>query len=391
MIDFDFVSPTKIYFGKGKENQIGEICSSFQYKKIIIVIGMGSVKSSGLLSKVEAALKEKDIEFRLFEGIRPNPTIEKCRELINICKSFKPDALLAIGGGSVIDVTKNAACGYFYDGDSFDFNLHKASPTKALPIGVILTISAAGSELSGSCVIQDDNTKIKNGFFSNVIRPVFVIENPELTYGVSQKQTAYGIVDIMMHTMERFFSESTTDNEPADEFALGLLKSVIKAGKVAFLNAKDYDSRGVLMLMSSLSHNGLTNIGKNMVMPVHQLEHALSGAYPSVAHGEGLALIWPKWAKYYSTIDTSKFAKFARGLFEIEEKDDLKCALKGIEEIQKIYDFLGMPKKFADLGFSNIDTLELARLCTWNDTRPAPNYKKSLNCKEVKQIYDMCI
>ena len=391
MIDFDFISPTKIFFGKEKEKQIGKICKDFGYKSVIIVCGMGSARKSGLLNVVESSLQGNAVKYSIFEGIRPNPTIDKCRELIAIAKQEKPDALLAIGGGSVIDVAKNAACGYFYDGDSFDFNLHKSIPEKALPIGVILTISAAGSELSGSCVIQDDETKIKNGFFSNVVRPMFVIENPELTYEVSQKQTAYGIVDIMMHTMERFFSESTSENEPSDEFAIGLLKTVIKAGKIAFLNAKDYHSRGVLMLMSSLSHNGLTNIGKKMIMPVHQLEHALSGAYPSVAHGKGLALLWPKWARYYANIDTKKFAKFARELFNIDEDSDLECALRGIDEIQKIYDFLNMPRKFSDLGISDIDTLELAKLCTWNDTRPVPHHLKSLGCKEVKEIYDMCI
>ena len=391
MIDFEFVSPTKIYFGKEKEMQIGSICRDFNYKKAVIVIGMGSVKRSGLLDKIEQSLNESEVEYVVFEGVRPNPTINMCYELIGLAKQFKPDVLLAVGGGSVADVAKNAACGYYYDGDSFDFNLHKVVPKKALPVGVVLTISAAGSELSGSCVVQNDETKIKNGFFSNLIRPVFVIENPELSYGVSRKQTAYGIVDIMMHTMERFFSESKTDNEPADEFAIGLLKSVIKAGKVAYLNPNDYDSRGVLMLMSSLSHNGLTNIGKTMIMPVHQLEHALSGAYPDVAHGEGLALLWPKWAKYYAEIDTKKFARFARELFGIDEKDDLKCAYKGIEEIQKIYDFLDMPRKYSDLGIDNVDTYELAKLCTWNDTRPLPHHVKSLDCSEVKKIYDMCI
>lgn len=391
MIDFDFVSPTKIYFGKEKEKQIGQICYDFSYKKVLIVIGMGSVKRSGLLQLIEDSLKNKAIDFKVFEGVRPNPTIDTCESLIKLTKAYKPDMLLAVGGGSVIDVAKNAACGYYYDDDSFDFNLHKVTPKKALPIGVILTISAAGSELSGSCVVQNDSLKLKNGFFSNLIRPVFVIENPELSYGVSKKQTAYGIVDIMMHTMERFFSESTTENEPADELAIGLLRSVIKAARVAYVNPTDYDSRAVLMLMSSLSHNGLTNIGKTMVMPVHQLEHALSGAYPDVAHGEGLALLWPKWARYYAGIDTEKHAKFARELFNVDEKDDYKCALKGIEEIEKLYDFLNMPKKFKDLGINNIDTSELARLCTWDDTRPLPNYKKSLNCAEVKEIYDMCI
>lgn len=390
MIDFNFVSPTKIYFGKEKETEIGNICRDFGYKRIVIVIGQGSVKKSGLLAKVQYFLEKENVKYLVFEGIRPNPTIDKCHELITIVKEYNPDMILAVGGGSVIDVSKNVACGYYYDGDSFDFNLHKVSPKKALPVGVILTISAAGSELSGSCVIQNDEVKIKNGFFSDLIRPVFVIENPELSYGVSKAQTAYGIVDIMMHTMERYFCKSS-DNEPADGFAEVLLKSVIKAGKTAYLNPTDYEARAVLMLMSSISHNGLTNIGKAMVMPVHQLEHALSGAYPDVAHGAGLALLWPCWARYYATIDTAKFAKFAKNVFDINVENELECALKGIEEIEKLYAFLDMPKKFKDLGIEDIDTYKLAKLCTLDDTRPLPNYKKNLNSDEVKKIYDMCL
>ena len=390
MIDFDFVSPTKIYFGKGKEQKIGEIISSYSFKRVGIVIGQGHVKKSGLLDAVKEKLLENHIEFVVFEGIRPNPTRQECKELIKVIKDFKVDLLLAIGGGSVIDAAKNAACGYYYEGDSFDFNLHKVKPEKALPIGVILTIAAAGSELSQSCVIQDDEKGIKNGFLTDLIRPLFVVENPELTYKLPKKQIAYGIVDIMMHTMERFFSQSS-ECEPADELAVAVLKSVIKIIEKAYKEESNYEALASLMLMSSISHNGLTGIGKKLMMPVHQLEHALSGKYPEVAHAAGLALIFPNWAKYYLDIDTAKFAQFGRKVFDINEKDDYTCALQGIKEIEKIYDFLNMPKKFSDLGLKNVDTLELAKLCTLDDSRPLPHYIKSLDSNEVKKIYDMCL
>ena len=208
MLDFDLVIPTKIYFGKNKEEKIGDILKEYGYSKVLIVTGQNSVIKSGLLDKVIRLFDSNDISYRVYSGIRPNPTIDQCKVLIEETRGFKPDILLAIGGGSVIDVAKNVAVGYYYDGDSFDFNLHKVKPTKALPIGVILTISASGSEMSNSCVIQNDETHIKQGFNSDVVRPVFAIENPELTYSLSPKQTAYGIVDMIMHTFERYMVKS---------------------------------------------------------------------------------------------------------------------------------------------------------------------------------------
>ena len=205
MIDFDFVSPTKIYFGSNKEQLIGQICKQYGYRRVFIVIGQGSVKRNGLLNLVEDSLNKGNIQYQVLEGVRPNPSIELCHKGIEQARIFTPNLILAIGGGSVIDTAKNIAAGYFYAGDSFDFNLHKAKPKKVLPIGVILTIAASGSELSNSCVIQDDEKQIKKGFNNDLVRPVFAIENPKLTYSVSKVQTAYGIVDIMMHTLERYF------------------------------------------------------------------------------------------------------------------------------------------------------------------------------------------
>ena len=254
MVDFDFQIKTKLFFGKDKHLQVGLILKDFGAKKILVFIGQGSVKNNGLLDTVINCLNSEGIEFRVLEGIRPNPTADLAREFVKVAKKYEPDFLLAIGGGSVIDTAKLVSVGYYYDGDCFDFNLYKTKPIKALPIGVVLTISAAGSEMSTSCVIQDDDSMIKRGFNSELIRPAFAIENPELTFSVNQRQTMNGIVDIMMHTLERYFQPSD-DNEPADGFAESLLKSVIKAGSKVIENPNDYESRAVLMLMSSLSHN----------------------------------------------------------------------------------------------------------------------------------------
>ena len=390
MIDFDFISPTKIYFGNSKEELIGQICFEGGYKRVYIVIGQGSVKRTGLLDRVLASLDRVGVKYQILEGVRANPTIDLCHKGIEEARVFTPNLILGIGGGSVIDTAKNIAVGYFYAGDSFDFNLHKAKPKKALPVGVILTIAASGSELSNSCVIQDDEKQIKRGFNDDLVRPVFAIENPKLTYSVSKIQTAYGIVDIMMHTLERYFNGSS-DNEPADGFAEALLKSVIKAGKIVMDNPTDYDSRAVLMLMSSLSHNDITSIGKGKMLFVHQIEHAVSGVYPEVAHAAGLAVLFPAWAKYYVSYDTDKFYSLAVNVFGIHKMNKLDTAKAGIIEIEKFFAALNMPKTFKDLGIANVDTELLANLVTDNGNRIIAHPKKDMDKEVVKAIINSCL
>ena len=390
MNDFDFVSPTKIYFGNNKEELIGQICLEGGYKRVYIVIGQGSVKRNGLLKRVTDSLDKSGIKYQILEGVRPNPTIDLCHTGIKEAQVFTPNLILAIGGGSVIDTAKNIAVGYFYAGDSFDFNLHKVKPKKALPIGVILTIAASGSELSNSCVIQDDEKQVKMGFNEDIVRPVFAIENPKLTYSVSKVQTAYGIVDIMMHTLERYFHASS-DNEPADGFAEALLKAVVNAAKVVVKNPTDYDARSVLMLMSSFSHNGLTSIGKKALLFVHQLEHAVSGVYPSVAHAAGLAVLFPAWAKYYVNYDTDKFDKLARNVFDLHKSNKLDNAKAGIKEIEKLFALLEMPKTFKDLGINNPDIELLTNIVTNKGARVIEHPKKNMDKEVVETIFKSCI
>ena len=390
MIDFDFISPTKIYFGNNKEEQIGQICLDGGYKRVYIVIGQGSVKRNGLLERVLESLDASGVKYQILEGVRVNPTIDLCHKVIEEARVFAPSLILAIGGGSVIDTAKNIAVGYFYSGDSFDFNLHKAKPSKALPVGVILTIAASGSELSNSCVIQNDTLQIKKGFNCDLVRPVFAIENPELTYSVSKVQTAYGIVDIMMHTLERYFNASS-DNEPADGFAEALLRSTIKAARTVVNNPNDYDARATLMLMSSLSHNGLTSIGKGGFLYVHQLEHAVSGVYPGVAHAAGLAVLFPAWAKYYVNYDTDKFDQLAANVFGIHLSDKLANAKAGIDEIEKLFAILSMPKTFKDLGISSPDINKLVNLITDNGNRVIKHPKKDMDQKVLFEIFESCL
>lgn len=390
MKDFDFISPTKIYFGSNKEELIGQICAKGGYKKVFIVIGQGSVKRNGLLDRVLSSLDKSGIKYEIFEGVRANPTIDLCHKGIEEARAFSPNLILAIGGGSVIDTAKNIAVGYYYLGNSFDFNLHKAKPKKAIPVGVILTIAASGSELSNSCVIQDDELQIKRGFNDDLIRPVFAIENPKLMYSLSKVQTAYGIVDIMMHTLERYFNESS-ENEPADGFAEALLKSVIKAAKVVVDNPTDYESRATLMLMSSLSHNDLTSIGKGKMLFVHQLEHALSGVYPHVAHAAGLAVLFPAWCKYYVNYDTDKFNQLAMNVFGLHKANKLDNAKAGIQEIVKLFDLLEMPKTFKDLNVENPDIDKLVNLVTDNGQKVIGHPKKDMDKEVVETIFKYCL
>ena len=389
MIDFDLVIPTKIFFGKGKEEQIGKIIKNYGYSKVLLVIGQHSVVKSGLLDKVTSKLDENNISYKVCSGIRPNPTIQECRDVLAVARKEKPELILAIGGGSVIDVAKNVAVGYFYDGDSFDFNTHKAKPTKALPIGVILTIAASGSEMSSSCVIQDDEQNFKQGFNSDLVRPLFAIENPELTYSVNETQTAYGIVDMIMHTFERYMVESD-EIEPADGFAEVVLKNIIEASKICVKNPTDYKSRGVLMLMSSYSHNDLTNIGKKKVMPLHALEHCISGLYPNVAHAAGLAVLFGPWCRYYLKYDIDKFDKLAKNVFGLNNSNKSKNGLLAIEAFENLFSNLHMPKTFKDLGILDPDIDKLVALFAQDGTRVVGHHVKPLDKDVAKEIFNSC-
>lgn len=389
MIDFDLVIPTKVFFGKRKENNVGEIIKQYGFNKCVVVTGQGSVIKTGLLNKVSKSLQLAGIDFQVFSGVRANPTIQCARELLDLVRNYKPDILLAVGGGSVMDTAKNAAVGYYYDGDSFDFNKHIATPTKALPIGTILTISASGSEMSSSCVIQDDESNIKQGFNSDLVRPLFAIENPELSFTCPQNQKAYGIVDIIMHTFERYMCPSD-EIEPADGFAITVLKSVVQVARKVYENPTDYDSHAVLMLMSSYSHNDITNIGKTKIMPLHALEHCISGVYPEVAHGAGLAVVFPAWCRYYLQYDIEKFNNLAKNIFGLNHKDKYKNGLAGIKAFEKLFLDLNMPRKFKDLGIKRVNINKLLLAFSKDGTRRVGHHSKPLDVDVAREIFNSC-
>lgn len=383
---FDLQIKTELYFGKGREEEIGKILLKHGAKNVLIVIGQKSVIRSGLLNKVIKYMESENITYTILQGIRANPTFEYVKKGVQIVFDNKIDFILAIGGGSVIDTAKCIAVNVYNAGDIKDYNLHLTTPTKALPVGVILTIAASGSEMSNSCVVQDDETSVKMGFNSELIRPVFAIENPELTYSVNKEQTAYGIVDILMHTLERYFTKSD-EYELADEFALGLLKNVIDVGLLAFNNPDNYEYRARLMLAGSLSHNGYTSVGKKYLMPVHQLEHALSGKFIHVAHACGLAIIFPGWAEVYHQYDLDKFARLGERLFNIKEEDKEIASAKCIYAFRDYFAKLGMPSKLSEVGVKEKDIEVLANIFSKKGSRAIEHHIRPLDYETAKEIY----
>ena len=386
MTDFDFIAPTRLVFGRGAEMKLGEILSGYGVRSLLLVYGGGSIKKSGLYSRLVSQLENKGIRYVEVANIRANPTKESVSAGVSLLKKNHCDLILAVGGGSVIDAAKAMGVGYYYEGDPFDFNLKKAKPVKTLPVGVVLTIASAGSEMSNSCVISDDGTGIKSGFNNDLIRPLFAIENPELTYTVSPYQTAVGFSDIIMHSLERYFGESR-GLELADEWALDLVKNVMVAGKKALADPFDYEARAALMLDSSLSHNGYTGIGKNCPFVVHPLEHALSGYRPDIPHGAGIALLYPAWASYVCEKEPVKFAHLTQRLFNLVGKSELETAIIGIAAMKDFFHSVGMPVSFKEVGIAKDDIPNLVRLASGNGTRVIGCYPQSLDEQDIERIY----
>lgn len=388
MQNFEFYTPTHVFFGKGEEKKIGSIIESYGFKKVLIHFGGGSVKKNGLLDLVESQLTEHEIEFVELGGVQPNPLLSLVREGVELCKKEKVDMILAVGGGSVLDSSKSIAAGYANpEHDPWDYSSKKAVLTKTTPLGTILTLSASGSEMSDSCVITNGETAEKRGFNSPLNRPLFSVLNPELTFTVSPYQTACGTVDIMMHTLERYFCLNE-DNDLADRLAEGLLFSVVQAGKKAMENPSDYEARATLMWAGSLSHNGLTGAGKNFMMQVHQMEHELSGWDDKIAHGAGLAVLWPEWARFQAKNATKRFAQYATRVWnaQMNEENPLETALEGIQKTQDFFISLGMPSKLREFGIQEEDLPALVKNVTFQNTRVLPDYV-DLGEPEILEIF----
>ena len=369
MKNFVYFTPTKIFFGKKEETKIGSILVSYGGTKILLHYGKNSVVKSGLLARVKQSLDEHQISYLELAGVEPNPKISLVEKGVQMVKENGIDFILAIGGGSVIDSAKSIAVGACVEHSPWLFSTHEKTPEKAIPVGVILTLAASGSDMSDSCVITNDKTQEKRGFNSPLNRPKFAILNPELTYSVSPYQTACGIVDILMHTLERFISQ-TASVAPTDSIALALLKSVYQAGKIVMKDPNNYDARATLLWANSLSHNGLTSCGRSFIMSVHQLEHEVSGMFDSVAHGAGLAVLWPAWAMYAYPYAKERFKRLVYEVLEIPASDSLTNDIeKGIQKLKEYFQEIGMPTSLKELNISESDIKKLALNVTYNHTR----------------------
>lgn len=388
MLNFVYHTPTKVYFGKDTQKNVGEIIKGYGFKTIMMQYGKDSIKKSGLYDEVISSLKANGINVIEMGGVEPNPKVSFVREAIKKARDGKAEMILAVGGGSVIDSAKSTAAGALYDGDVWDFPTQKKIPEKALPVGCILTHSAAGSEMSSSAVLTNMELNMKRGFNSELNRCLFAICNPELTYTVGKYQTACGIVDIMSHTIERYFT-LCPPTPLTDSVAEGILRSVVSAAKVVMDNPTDYDARATIMWASSLSHNGLTGCGRENALAVHQMEHALSGEYDFVAHGAGLAMLFPAWARFVYKEDVSRFAQFARNVWDVKESDDEKAALMGIDAMADFFKSIGMPLSLAELGITDDCADRLAELCTFGRTRTVKS-QVTLDYDNIKKIFESC-
>ena len=391
MHGFTQYTPTRIIFGKETQKQAGELAKSLGATKVFVVYGGGSVVRSGLLDQVTASLQEAGLDYMTIGGVKPNPRLSFAREAVKKSIEFGTDFVLAVGGGSVIDTSKAVAHGTANpETDIWEFWSKKQTVTKSIPVGVVLTLAAAGSETSDSAVLTNEDTKIKRGLSTDFNRPAFAIMNPELTYTLPKYQVGCGVVDIMMHTLDRYFTQ-TENNELTDEIAEGLLRTVIRNGAVAIKDSHDYNAMSEIMWAGSLSHNGLTGCGTGGGdWACHQLEHELGGLY-DVAHGAGLAAIWGSWARYVYASNPERFAQFATNVFDIPCYTDFnKTALAGIEAMEDFFRSVHMPTSLQELGLVLTDEQihELAFKCSYEDTRPIGVFTQ-LNMKDMEKIYAM--
>jgi len=360
--DFNFYAPTQVVFGKSSEDKIAELIMAYQPQKVLIHYGGGSAERSGLLNVVRNQLRQADVDFVELGGVVPNPLLSKVQEGIALCKKENVDFILAVGGGSVIDSAKAIGYGVKYDGDVWDFWAGKAVPKECMPIGVVLTIPAAGSEMSSSCVITKDEGLIKRGINSDLCRCKFVVMNPERTYTLPSYQTAAGATDIMMHTMERYFSKYE-DMTLTDAIAEALLRTVKDAALVVMKHPEDYRNRAQIMWAGSLAHNDLTECGMEKDFATHRLEHELSALF-GVTHGAGLAAIWPSWARYVKDKHLSRFVQFAVNVMGIENDfaHPDETAEKGICAIEEFYRKIGMPTNIHELLDREITSDEIEEM-----------------------------
>ena len=390
MLNFEYALPTRILFGRGMENRVGEEIRKRNGSRVLLHYGGESAVKSGLLDRVCRCLEASGLSYVLAGGVQPNPRLSKVEEGIRLAKEEKVDFILAVGGGSVIDSAKGIGYGIANEGDVWDFYSRKRIPEACAPVGVILTIAASGSETSDGSVVTNDRNKLKRDVGSDYARPQFAILNPELTLSLPEYQTSCGTTDILMHAMERYFT--TVHNvELVDGFLESLMKTVMHNFRIVLEKPGDYDARAELMLAGSFCHNGLLTCGRKGDWASHALEHELGGMY-DVAHGAGLAAVWGSWARYVYQTDVMRFAQFAVNVMGcvMDYAHPEKTALEGIAALERFLASTGMPISVRELGYklSDNDIFSLADNCTDHGTKMIGAFRR-LDYKDVTNIYKM--
>lgn len=385
MQNFTFQCQTKIIFGKGTESQAGKETKALG-KKVLLHYGAGHIRKSGLYEKIVNSLKSTRVDFIELSGVVPNPRLELVKEGIKMCRENKIDFILAVGGGSVIDSAKAIAAGVYCD-DVWELFSKQLPVEKALPVGVVLTIPAAGSEASRGCVITNEDECRKIAISSQLLRPAFAIMNPELTFSLPDSQTACGVADMMAHIFERYFT-NTQSVDLTDKLCEATLRSIIKNARLVLKEPENYDCRAEIMWAGTIAHNGLLGTGREEDWASHRIEHELSAFY-DVAHGAGLAVIVPAWMKYVYRHDVKRFAQFAREVFGVKsEDDDDEAALKGIKALRDFFKEMGLPATLHELKIDDANLEKMARLCV--NGKHLGSFVK-LKEKDVLEIYRLAL
>ena len=394
MQNFNYYAPTQVVFGRDTESQVAQLVKKYGGTKVLLHYGGQSAVRSGLMARVENLLTSAGIAYVKLGGVVPNPRLSLVRKGIEICKAEGIDFLLAVGGGSVIDSCKAISSGRYFDGDVWDLYLHKATATRYLPIGTILTIPAAGSEMSNGSVITNDEVSggwLKKDYGTDDFRCKFAIMNPELTFTLPAWQTACGITDMMMHTMERYFSKDD-DMETTDAIAESILRTCMTEGHKVMACPTDYTSRANIMWAGTVAHNDLTGCGTSGDWATHCMEHELSGMF-DVSHGAGLAAIWGSWARYTREENISRFVRFAQNVMGIDTTGmtPLEASEAGIQAMEQFFSSIGMPTSIKALIGKDITDAEIAEMadkCTYGDTITIGGLK-ILHEADVVKIYTM--
>ncbi len=389
MDNFTYYSPTLFEFGRGAEEKVGMMTYLTGATKVMIVYGRNYAKKNGLISRISNSLNTLGIEHVELGGVQPNPTDELVYEGIKLARAKKIDGLLAVGGGSVIDTAKAIAAGVPYKGDFWDFFSGKAQVEEALPVGVILTIPGSGSEGSGNCVITKTDGAVKLSLRTDsILKPRFAIMNPEMTSSLSAKQTAIGVVDMMVHIMERYFS-ITTRVEVTDRLAEGLLMALMTEAPKALADPSDYQARANIEWAGTLAHNGLVGCGRREDWVSHFMEHEISALYPDVAHGAGLAVVLPAWMSFMAHHKPSKVAQLGRRIFGVDVRDDRSAAIETVASLRAYFTaVLRMPATFKALGIENPDIDTLVAKLHENKGETIGGYYR-LTAADTRQIYEL--